>query len=445
MTRKGALWLAAIPLLAVAAIGHWSFWYQPRIRAATPGQDLPSRILASERYESAMWIAHPHQNLPSLSETTGLDAAGLEAALRLAGVDAPRLRGVRIPPASAMAVAFVAADAVGSGGGAGGAGGERWIAAARVHPLAAGFLRLAGALAGNPWLGGGSVRLSSDHGPLDVTVGWQGFTWTASTDPSDIESLDDTPSASVGSWAPAVAWLRHRPRSETASEAVDDGLALPAGSVYLVADAGQVKLASRSSSVGTDEDSHRLRLGRGVLRAADALLLLQQRARRDVPDQSMLLLPLPGGTDASELPRSAVLHRSLADGADGGRWDLPGESLLDAAGHELPRGAAAGWSVHATDAVALGSGLAAAPELRTLAEDGLPEWGVWLDVVPASVEIDRLAAGLEKSPFLRRELKERWQNAAILLRALSRRPARIEGYVDGDEVLLRWSASPTSP
>ena len=186
-----------------------------------------------------------------------------------------------------------------------------------------------------------------------------------------------------------------------------------------------------------------------MLRAADALLFLQQRARRGVPDQSMLLLPLPAGTDASELPRAVVLHRAPADGRDGGtdvnRWDLPGESLLDAAGHDLPRGVAAGWSVHATDAVALGCGLAAAPELRILAEDGLPEWGVWLDVVPASAEIDRLAVGLETSPFLRRELKQRWQHAAVLLRTLSRRPARIEGYVDGDEVLLRWSAAGSFP
>ena len=453
MTRKRALWLAATPFLAMAAIGHWSYWYQPRLRPATPGQDLPSEVLTSGRFEAVVWIAHPHQNLPSLAETTGLDARGLEAALRLAGVDTPRLLGVPIPPASSMAVALAreVKDGV--------RGEDRWIATARVHPLAAGFLRLAGALAGNPWLGGGDVRLSSDDGPVDVTVSWRGSTWTAATDPSDLEGLNDsatnpaTNAVYAGSWAPAIAWLRHRP---------NPGSFLPAGSVYLVADAGQVKLASRRSSIGSDasddpatptaEDSHRLRLGRNVLRAAEALLLLEQRARGDEPDQSMMLLPLPEGTDASELPRAVVLHRALAGAAegegegdsDGKRWDLPGESLLDAAGHDLPRGAAAGWRVHATDAVALGSGLAAAPELRTLAEDGLPEWGVWLDVVPASAEIDRLAVGLEKSPFLRRDLKDRWHHAADLLRVLSSRPARIEGYLDGDELLLRWSAT-TSP
>ena len=39
------VWLAAIPILLLASLGHWQFWYYPRLRPAVPGDDLPSRIV----------------------------------------------------------------------------------------------------------------------------------------------------------------------------------------------------------------------------------------------------------------------------------------------------------------------------------------------------------------------------------------------------------------
>lgn len=441
MTRRTAIWLATIPFVVLAALGHWIYWYQPRLRADAPGEDLPSRILRSEGFDTAVWIAHPHQNLPTLAEMTGLDAPGLAAALRLAGVtgaDAPRLGQVRIPPASSLAVA--ASD-----------DGEHVMAAARVHPLAAGFLRLAGMLASNPWLEGGTVRVGTGapgESAVEVTLAWRGATWTAATNPADLDGLDEQTTESDG-WAPAVAWVRHRSASATS----DGRTVLPSGRLVLLATEGSVRLASRQAAAASGDRpprSDRLEQGRRVLEAGEALLVLMRGATVGdaAPEQSMLLLPLPADTDVSELPRSAVLHRTLPSAGAGGKvWKLPGEQLLEIAGHDLPRGAAAGWEVRATDAIGLGSALAAAPELRKLTElkqsgaGGLPTWGLWLDVSPASVEIDRLARGLEQSPFLRRSDRLRWNDAAIVLRSMARRPARVEGLVDGDRVLLRWVAT----
>jgi hypothetical protein len=180
-----------------------------------------------------------------------------------------------------------------------------------------------------------------------------------------------------------------------------------------------------------------------VLDTAEALLLMLQRGRAEgaSADQAMLLLPLPEGTDKGELPRSALLHRPVAPGAPEGRtWKLPGEQLLDISGRDLPRGESAGWQVRATDAIALGSALAAAKEVRTLEDAGLPAWAIWLDVEPAAQEIDRIARGLKDSPFLRRSDRRRWLDAAEVLRSMARRPARVEGLVDGEEIMLRWTA-----
>ncbi|MDA8015843.1 MAG: hypothetical protein MPN21_00215 [Thermoanaerobaculia bacterium] len=429
MKRRSAICLALAPLLVLAGLAHWRFEYQPRLRPAAPEDDLPARILSADGWDTAVWIAHPHQNLPALAETTGLDGPGLAAALRLAGIDPPDLDRFRVPPASSLAVAV-------------GEGGREWVAAARVHFLAAGFFRLAGTLAGNPWLRGGTVRWTSvDDQALDVTVSWRGTTWVASTDPESAATLG----ASAGSSArsPAIAWIDHRSGPE---QRKDGPGPLPFGAIVLQAEEGRVQLASQgsrlASSMGQTEAADGLRAGRRVIAAAEALLLLVQRSRPEtgVPDQSMLLLPFPPATDTSELPRAALLHRLLPDGREGKIWDLPGEGLLEIVGHNLPSDTAANWTIRATDRVALGGALAAAPALEAASEGGLPTWGLWLDVVPASVEIDRLARGLESSPLLSRSERQMWRDAAHVLRAMARHPARVEGYVEGEALLLRWSA-----
>lgn len=416
MSGRIRLWLLIGALGLLAAVGHWLFWYQPRLRPAAPGDDLPGRLLASGDFDTAIWLAYPHQNLPSLATATGLDAGSLAASLRLAGLDLPALDRMRLPPASSVAVAV--RD-------------DRWMVAARVFPAAAGFVRLSGLLAGNPWFAGGRVG--------EVTVAWRGTTWIASTGPpptmdATLDSPLDSP-IETGDRTPALARVHSRGQGDV----------LPNGSLRLLAGRDFVVLTSGTAG------SPLLEGGRRVLDAAEGLLLVVAAEAEGTPDaptdQAMLLLPLAAGTDESELPRAAILHRPAGPGPDDcRRWDLPGESLLKIAGHDRPQGAAAGWHADTTDALALGSALAAAPELRALSEaaTGLPRWALWLDVVPAAHELDRLARGVEGSPLVSRRERRRWLDAARVLRALARRPARIEGYADGDEMVVRWTATSRS-
>lgn len=473
MTRRTALWLAAVPFLALASLGHWIYWYQPRLRPATPEGDLPAKIFAEASFDTAVWIAHPHQNLPALGNLTGLGGPSLEAALRLAGVDAPPLESVRLPPASSLAVG-ASAD------------GEHWLAAAKIHPLAAGFLRLAGALADNPWLGGGTLRWTGGGRPADLHIGWSGTTWRATTDPAALERVDAAPAAhsAAARSAPAVAWVR-LPPGDSGGDGGGGGARdplWPQGPVALMAETKpmpRVRLATTTRSPGalpqtgraggtepatdrdTGESGERLRLGRRVLETGEALLLVMQGAKGDLRapdrvalDQALLLFPLPVGTDPGELPRSAVVFRapesaltapgspSAPPSKPGSPWKLPGEQLLELGGHDLPRGRADGWSVRATDAVALGQALAAVRSLRVLwdADGRAPRWGLWLDVEPAATEIERLARGLEHSPLLRRDDQRRWHDAAIVLRALARPGARVEAVSLEEEMVLLWTA-----
>ncbi len=160
------LWLSSAALLLAA--GHWFYWYHPHPRSATPNlDDLPARLLLTEDFPTAVWVPFPHQNLGALSRL-GTSPQDLAAALAgLAEVEAPslpRFGPFSAPPAREL---LLAADPEGG----------RFLLAARVYPGLAVFARLAGRMAGNPWLGGGTIELRKSR----VEIRWDATLWSART------------------------------------------------------------------------------------------------------------------------------------------------------------------------------------------------------------------------------------------------------------------------
>src|ERR1700716_624761 len=120
---KRLLLVVALGLLLLA--GHVVYWYGPRARADAP------------------------------------DPRGAAVASRLAGsaaaAEPPSFGPFEVPPASEI----VACSDLRGG---------RVKVIARIYPIIAAVARLAGTLAGNPWLGGGEAGR--------VSVAWSGSQWT---------------------------------------------------------------------------------------------------------------------------------------------------------------------------------------------------------------------------------------------------------------------------
>lgn len=150
--------------------GHVYYWYWPRPRAADPAAaELAGLALGDDSHPFGLWLPYPHQNLGALASRwpEGEDGEGDLAADLATVADAPVPRWPRfgpfpLPPSREMAVVFDE-------------GGRRGVAVARVYPVLASIARLAGRLAGNPWLTGGEIE-----GPRRrIVVTWEGFLWRA--------------------------------------------------------------------------------------------------------------------------------------------------------------------------------------------------------------------------------------------------------------------------
>ena len=131
----------------------------------------------------------PHQNLASLEQAIGDLERFSGAVARLSGRALPKLPSfgsARVPPSTELAVATDES-------------GERFVAVARVYPVAAFLARWAGRLAGNPLLAGGDTEIDGRA----VTVGWSGGSWTVVTRGSALPaaSRHDSP-------GPALAWTQ---------------------------------------------------------------------------------------------------------------------------------------------------------------------------------------------------------------------------------------------
>ncbi|HSS48812.1 MAG TPA: hypothetical protein VLX28_07690, partial [Thermoanaerobaculia bacterium] len=147
--------LGVVLALILGAGIHVFYWYWPRERAGAPEPgSYGARLLASGAYGACLWLPYPHQNLGQLSAALGDGSAFLAAVGRMAGSSSPSLPafGPFTVPPSREIVACSDLD------------GERFLVVARVYPGLAAVARLAGTMASNPWLKGGSVREARGRG-----------------------------------------------------------------------------------------------------------------------------------------------------------------------------------------------------------------------------------------------------------------------------------------
>ncbi len=428
MSRRGKLVRLALGAALLAALAaHYLYWYSPRERAALPGPgDRPEHLLLAGDYDACLWVPFPHQNLGALAGAVEDPAALAAAAARLADLGEPRYFSFgpfAAPPARELALA---ADLDGG----------RFEVAARVYPTISVLARLAGKLAGNPWLAGGEV----EQGGRRARVEWDGTLWTVTggeareagspqlpAPPSSPAKPGDPASAPVaqpgGPGTPALAVLR------LARQARD----VPAGSYRLRrAGAGFVLAAAGREQPVLDLDLARTETVAVSFRAGGSELV----AAGPGPQSAALHPDLQIDGEASEpaepesgegdragllfdsrealVPRVAVLFEPGRK-----RWKLPAEGLLKIAGERFPSGEAGGWGIVAIDDYAYERAAPLAPRLAVL-RDGRLDMGLWLRPAGARPLVAQVAEVLSEIPLVSRKETLRWQDMALLLEALER-------------------------
>ncbi|MEO7795637.1 MAG: hypothetical protein ABIV06_12780, partial [Thermoanaerobaculia bacterium] len=271
--------------------------------------ELAAILAADAPFERSLWLASPHQNLGELDERVGDLDLYLSELSRLGGVAMPRLPGFgpfKLPPAREIALAWNT-----TGGG--------FLGAARIESGIGWAARLAGRLAGNPWLAGGRV----DSGGRTYEIRWQGPLWIVASGvppelPPPAPAVD---LASLAAQGPVIAEVRLRREVGP----------LPAGRFVLQRSDGGLEVLSGN-------------LPEAVQAASDwsfpgVALWVSSTDRGPVGGPGLFLL-----WEAAEgaIPRVAVLQRG------GGRsFRLPGESILAILGAGEPA-LRLGWTVRGT-------------------------------------------------------------------------------------------------
>ncbi len=407
--------------LLIATVAHYLFWYAPRERAASPRPgDAPERLLLAESYDAALWLAYPHQNLGALAGAVEEPAALAMAAARLAGVAEPRLFSFgpfAAPPARELTLA---SDLDGG----------RFSIAARVYPTVAVLARLAGTLAGNPWLAGGEL----EEGGRRLRVAWDGTLWTVTAATTALPAVAEEPPGRSAGEAPALAVLRLG-RSARGVPAGTYGLRR-AGPGFVLAAAGRETPVLELELAGTDAVAVAFKSGGlpGEAEEPEAVEpapparpdlppdLVLDRERRPEPEPEPAPPSQPEGDRAGLLfdsrralvPRVAVLFEPGHK-----RWKLPAEGLLKIAGERFPEGEAGGWGLVAIDDYAYERAAPLAPRLAGL-RDGRLAMGLWFRPAGTRPIVSQIAEVVAKVPLLNRRESRRWQDMALLLEALER-------------------------
>ncbi|MCP4658427.1 MAG: hypothetical protein GY856_23680 [bacterium] len=401
MRRKRWLGLLVCLVLPALVAGHFAYWYLPRVRAGSPRSgSLVTQLLHSPQYPVAVWVPYPHQNLAYLERVTANGEEVRLSAARLAGLPRPMLPAfgpLSVPPASEIAVA---SDETG----------ERFAVFAQVYPAVAAFAKLAGRLAGNPWLQGGRVSVDGRR----AEVGWRGNVWTVTS--SELPSLAAAPPAPV-------------PPSLMVMEVRRAVAPLPAGRFRLLRDGAALELRSQDAvpSGVRFREEQLSQLG---------LFLLIFSGRQELGDDPRQALAFFSQDDVNlELPRAAALFEPGAR-----RWSLPGEDLLDLVGREPRAAEVSGWSLAALDSVSLERARRLAPHLVPLTADGPADrmaWGLWLELDGLLAEVSRIVNGLDGVPLVSRRRVERWRDAETVLTPLARRYSRLSLVVTEQPSALR--------
>ncbi|MCB1054035.1 MAG: hypothetical protein KDD11_00810 [Acidobacteria bacterium] len=312
MTRRRLTWVIGGGALLLLALHVW-FWYWPRARAATPASgDAPVALLLDDGFDGAVWVPYPHQNLAALpgqgDPWSYWQAAGLLSRRR--AMSLPAFGPFVLPPSREMTVAWST-------------GGERLAVAARVYPTVAWIARLAGRLAGNPWLAGGEV--SGRQGT--VTVRWRGTLWTAT------RGEDVADPATVATGAPL-----HLDAQPLALLRLDDPPAkVPAG-LFTLRRAPRGFAVSLVGSDGAPLGDSGDVLDRSLLEPPLALLGLSASPERR---QALALFEEDG------IPAFAVFERGVG-GPSSSRLPLAGMGVAALLGTDGYHGEHAGWTLMAS-------------------------------------------------------------------------------------------------
>ncbi|HEV7671933.1 MAG TPA: hypothetical protein VGS22_25705 [Thermoanaerobaculia bacterium] len=363
MTRGKWVLVGLAGLAAVA--GHVGYWYWPRERSAVPdAADVPARMVAAGAWDACLWIPYPHQNLGALAEELDDAQSYFAAVARLSGSAEPSMPAFgpfAVPPARELAAC---ADR----------NKERLRVSARVYPGLALVAKLAGRVAGNPWLAGGGVKVSD----RPATVAWEGTLWTV-----EVGAPVAIPEAG---WAPEAPVLGafHLVRS------VEN---FPSG-IYALGhrdDAIDLTLEGSRFPKESPFDPNELATDRPIL-------LVVAGAEGKNPAAALAFYD---GKGSLGLPSGVLFHPPKR-----ARWDLPGGGIGGLLADRLPHGAAAGWEMVALDEKSLDRGEALAPAVARIAPpEGEPRPGprvrmaVWLVPEPALGVVARMRAGLEKFPL----------------------------------------------
>lgn len=356
--------------MIVLAAGHLAYWYWPRERPGTlEAGSLAAGVLDRSDLPLRVWVAYPHQNLAFLSHGESGDnwRRGLSGLLDVPEIDLPRFGPFSLPPANGLALASDEA-------------GERMLAVARVYPVIALLARVAGKLAANPWLSGGTV----DRGGRRLEVRWSGRVWMLRT-PGEA-----WPQGAAGDpRAPALARL-----------AVESPVGpLPAGSYRLVRAAGHLDLVS--SKVEAVE---------GTRPQPGILMMLEGGA---VGPRATAVLG-PGEGSLRGLPSAVTFAAGVAKARA-----LPFERLYRLLRVKRRRAKVGEWRLVASDRLALRRGRELLPSVVAAAQSPGREsaYAVDLGVVRAvSAELESRLEGLPLPDL--KELRQ-WRGAALLLQELA--------------------------
>ncbi len=413
--------IALLLVLVLGAIGHYLYWYAPRERPLAPDPgSLPSRLFAAGGYDTCLWIPYPHQNVGFLGESVGDGEAWLAAAARFADAPPPELPAFgpfALPPSREIAVC---SDL----------DGRRYRAVAQVYPAIGQIARIAGRLAGNPWLAGGEV--TEVEGQRDqvvehrIVVQWQGGLWTVTSGPE----------SQVPAAVPSRGSLGEEPILGMARLGREVSR-FPPGIYRLRRQDGDLELAldtpaSRGESASPPSASLDLGGLSGGGQQGPALLATAGPAwpddsPRPQPPSAIALFDTRDGLRMDlfgELPGAAVFHPR---GEREERWTLPGQSAVGLLSGALPKGNAAGWRIVALDAASLRRARALAPRLSslvppdatgTVGPGGRLILGLWFQPRSTLSLVTRIRKVLEKVPLVERRQVRRWRDGETLLAPL---------------------------
>jgi hypothetical protein len=381
-------------LLILLAAGHVAYWYWPRERmAAPPPGSATEAVLLSADLPLRAWVAFPHQNLAFLASADSGEnwQRGLSDLLGVPKIDMPELGPFAVPPASGLAVA---SDEQG----------ERLVAAVRIYPGLAWFARAAGKVAGNPWLAGGEVV----EGGRRLEVAWRGRTWMLRTPGEEWPVAADSSAGVV----PALLRL---------------ALEVPLGPMP----AGEYRLERRGahldllSATAANWEPTQPEVG---------VLMMTERRPAGLSATAVLG---PGQGSLRGVPSAVTFAQSGVAVAP-----LPLEKLYRVLGVKRRTGEATGWTLEASDRLALERGRELLPGLERAAARVGPTlvYSVDLDVVRAvSADLEERFEGVPLPAIS--ELRQ-WRAAASILRELAAYDRwSLEVGEDGREVRSRlWRA-----